>query len=147
MNNKNLLKKIFALSIVSFFIFNCGTKAEITWNTKVYAEPNINSKVVGELKKGDIVTPSDYLNHERLQKEFIKVKNSKIEGYVSPKFVVINQLPENSVFTWGYKKDYKHFYDPNDKKHYPQGYEWPNLKAISKEKISLDELLKGEKLD
>ncbi|MCC6275109.1 MAG: SH3 domain-containing protein [Leptospiraceae bacterium] len=147
MNAIDFKKAFSIIFIISVLILNCGQKAEITWDAKVYAEPNINSKVVGELKKGEVVEPCQYLNHERLQKEFIKVKNSKIEGYVSPKFVVIGQDPEKSVFKWGYRKDYQNFYDPNDKAHYPQGYEWPPLKSLSKEKIPLDVLLKDEKLD
>lgn len=145
--NKLIFLKVLIFIILFPLILNCGKKSEITWDTKVYSEPSLNSKIVGELKKGDVVEPSEYLNHARLQKDFIRIKTDKLEGFVSPKSVVIGQDPANSVFKWGYRKDYENFYNPIDKKHYPQGNEWPDLKSLSKEKISLEVLVKDEKLE
>ena len=68
-------------------------------------------------------------------------------GYISPSIAVVGQDPKNSVYKWGYKKDYKYFYDPNDKKHFDKGYEFKHLANLPKDRIPLDELLKDAKLE
>jgi len=138
------------LILMTGIALSCSSKSEVTHeDATVYAEPDLNSKVIDKLKKGTVVEISGNRNHSWYLKEFIKIRSGKTEGYISPKLIVVNQDPENSVFTWGKRKDYENFYAPADKKHYKDGYEFPDRKALSKEKIPLDELLisTGTKLE
>lgn len=142
----NLLKKLAPIALV-WFVLNCAAKAEITWDTEVYSDPELKNKI-GEIKKGTAVTAYDYRNHNTswYPRKYVKIKGPNGEGYVSSKKLVTKQDPENSVFKWGYRKDYKYFYAPNDKR-YPKGYEFSSLSALPKDKIPLEELLKDTQLD
>jgi hypothetical protein len=40
-------------------------------------------------------------------------------------------------------EDYKYFYDPNDKEHFPKGFEHPAVKNLSKERIPFDKIIEN----
>jgi hypothetical protein len=144
------MKKIF-LFIILALILNCSRNAAITSDTVIYSEKEMKTKI-GDLKKDTIVTALEYRNHSWGVRESIKIKYGSLVGYISPKSAVINQDPESSVYKWGYRPDYKEFYNQKDKKRYKMGYEFvppygPNLKDLPKTKISLEELLSDTKLE
>ena len=134
------MKKILYLIFVLAFI-SCGKKAEITWDTTLYSDADLTQKVT-DLKKGTVVAASGYRNHGWVSKKSISISVDGKEGFVSPKHVVIGQNPAKSVFTWGYSDKYKKFFDPKDKKHYKEGYEFPDLAKLPKDKLPLDALVK-----
>ena len=134
------MKKLAYLIFVLAFL-NCGKKAEITWDTTLYSDAELTQKVA-DLKKGTIVAASGYRNHGWVAKKSISISVDGKEGFVSPKHVVIGQNPAKSVFTWGYSEKYKKFFDPKDKKHYKEGYEFPDLAKLPKDKLPLDALVK-----
>ncbi|MCE9500987.1 MAG: SH3 domain-containing protein [Leptospira sp.] len=144
-----IVKKATLLFATLLIVINCSGKSEVTHEANVYSTPDLNSKVLETLKKGTVVEISGNKNHSWYLKEFIKIRTAKNEGYISPKFVVVKQDPEKSVFTWGKRKDYENFYPAKDKKHYKDGYEYSDRKDLSKEEIPLDELLTstGTKLE
>jgi len=161
------MKKI-GLLLFIFIIINCSDKAHITWDTELYpnefrVEQNFSmvdendgmkekDKIqiipaqtpIATLKKGDIVTALDYRWHGWSVRNSIKVQtgDGKI-GWISARSAVIGQDPKNSVYTWGSRPDYKYFYDPNDKEHFPKGFEHPALKNLSKERIPFDKISEG----
>lgn len=132
---KNL---ILLLCLVSIY---CGKNSEVTWNTELYSDADLTTKIM-DVKKGTVGTASEYRNHKWNQKKSIKIMIDGKEGYISPKYVVIGQDPEKSVFKWGYNTKYKKFYEATDKKHYKEGYVYPSLDTLPKDKIPLDDLLK-----
>jgi hypothetical protein len=144
--------KLFLTIIFLVTFIQCSQSAHITYDGAVFSDPELKNKI-SEVQKGSIVLALDYRNHAWGTRESIKVKIDSITGYISPKIAVIGQDPEKSVYKWGHKPDYKYFYDPNDKKHYKKGYEFsgeagsPNLKALPKTKIPLEELLQGSNLE
>jgi len=126
---------------------NCSDSAHVTWDTEIYDKEfsiqDENKTSIGTLKKGDIVTALDYRWHGWSVRDSIKIqtKDGKV-GWISPRAAVIGQDPEKSVYTWGHRKDYKYFYDPNDKEHFPKGFEHPAVKNLSKEKIPFEKIAK-----
>lgn len=132
-------KTLYLICVLAFL--NCGKKAEITWDTTLYSDADLTQKVT-DLKKGTVVAASGYRNHQWVAKKSIAVLVDGKEGFVSPKHVVIGQNPAKSVFTWGYSEKYKNFFDPKDKKHYKDGYEFPDLAKLPKDKLPLDSLVK-----
>ncbi len=140
------MKKIIGLLFISLAIFNCSKRAEVTWDTSLYAEPELKTEIL-KIKKGSVVDALEFRNHEWNVKESIKVKFEGKTGYIPSSKAVVGQNPEKSVFKWGYRKDYKKFYDPNDKKHYKSGYTFGNLDKLPKEKIPLEELLKDTQVE
>jgi hypothetical protein len=133
------MKKLIFLIFV--LIINCGKKSEITWDTSLYSDAELTQKIM-DIKKGTVGIASEYRNHQWNQKKSIKMVVDGKEGYISPKYVVIGQDPEKSVYKWGYSPKYKKFYESTDKKHYKEGYVYKPLESLSKEKIPLEELLK-----
>jgi len=139
-------------------LVSCSKTAEVTWHklcdskTKLatqdftvplYAEPDSKSQVVETVKVGTVVRVFEHKNHNVwAPKNFIRVQTATNEGYMSPKCFVVNQNPAESV--WRYSKglvqDYKYFYDPSDKTHYPKGYTYKELDALSKERLPLSQL-------
>ncbi|MDX1956974.1 MAG: hypothetical protein SFU98_00280 [Leptospiraceae bacterium] len=144
--------KFFLTLILAIGLIQCSKKAAITYDGDVFSDPELKNKI-SEVKKGTIVLALDYRNHAWGTRDSIKVKIDSITGYISPKIAVIDQDPEKSVYKWGHRPDYKYFYDPNDKKHYKNGYEFSgaagtaNLKDLPKTKVPLDELLQGANLE
>ncbi|MCB1140792.1 MAG: hypothetical protein H7A24_07440 [Leptospiraceae bacterium] len=140
---KNTLALVF-LSLI--FLVQCSKKAEITHDGGLFSDPELTTKVM-DLKKGTIVDALEYRHHGWSVRHSIKIKAEGKVGYISPSIAVVGQDPKNSVYKWGYKKDYKYFYDPNDKKHFDKGYEFKHLANLPKDRIPLDELLKDAKLE
>ncbi|NBU96669.1 MAG: hypothetical protein EBS19_00425 [Spirochaetia bacterium] len=131
---------IIILSIL--FLTNCSKKAHITWDTKLFSDEKLEQEI-GEIKKGTIVDALDYRHHGWSVRGSIKIQHEGKVGYISPRAAVIDQDPNNSVYTWGHRKDYKYFYDPNDKEHFPKGFEHPAVKNLSKEKIPLEKIMEN----
>lgn len=120
-------------------------QAQLEEKVPLYSEPSVESKVLELVPVRTVVKVIDYRNHNVWKpKNFVKVQTAENTGYMSPKCFVANQDPQNSV--WRYSrnevKDYKYFYDPNDKEHYPKGYEYAPLSKLPKDKIPLADLLK-----
>ncbi|HMV42802.1 MAG TPA: hypothetical protein PK079_07600 [Leptospiraceae bacterium] len=134
------MKKLTYILIVLAFI-SCGKKAEVTWDSALYSDPELTQKIT-DVKKGTVGIATGYRNHKWVAKQSIHMNIDGKEGYISPKHVVIGQNPAKSVFVWGYSEKYKKFFDPKDKKHYKDGYEFPDLAKLPKEKLPLDELVK-----
>jgi hypothetical protein len=129
------------------FLIHCGSKAEVTWDSAVYKDPELKEKIK-DIKKGTLVDALDFKNHAWGVRDSIRIKTDDgTVGFITPSHVVVGQDPAKSVFKWGYRKEYKKFYDPKNKKHYKEGYEYPDYASLPKEKVSLDELLKDTKLD
>jgi hypothetical protein len=133
---KKTLYMICVLALIS-----CGKKAEITWDTALYSDAELTQKIA-DVKKGTVGIASGYRNHKWVPKNSIAINIDGKDGFVSPKYVVIGQNPAKSVFTWGYSEKYKKFFDPKDKKHYKDGYEFPDLAKLPKDKLPLDALVK-----
>lgn len=134
------MKKIIYILIVLTFVA-CGKKAEVTWDSAIYSDPELKQKIA-DVKKGTVGVATGYRNHKWVAKESIHISIDGKDGFISPKDVVIGQNPAKSVFVWGYSDKYKKFFDPKDKKHYKDGYEFPDLAKLPKEKLPLDELVK-----
>jgi hypothetical protein len=154
-------KSLILILAVAFSFVNCSKSAEVTWSklcdsktnkasldftVPLYSEENVNSKVTEFVPVGTVVKIFNARNHNVwAPKYFIRVQTANNEGYMNPGCLVANQDPENSVWRYskGLVKEYDYFYNPNDKEHYPRGYEYGNLKDLPKEKIPLAELTKG----
>ncbi len=134
------MKKIIIITFILAFV-SCGKKAEVTWDSALYSDAELKNKIV-DVKKGTVGVASGYRNHKWVAKESIHISIDGKEGYISPKHVVIGQSPAKSVFVWGYSDKYKKFFDPKDKKHYKEGYEFPDLAKLPKDKLPLDTLVK-----
>ena len=136
------MKLILTLLLSSLLIINCSKKAHVTWDTELYSDPELKTSL-GSLKKDTIIEALDYRHHGWSVRDSIQVQvNGKI-GYIKPGTAVIDQDPTMSVYTWGHRKDYKYFYDPNDKEHFPKGFEHPAVKNLSKEKIPFDKIIEN----
>ncbi|TGN11952.1 Lsa16 family lipoprotein adhesin [Leptospira ilyithenensis] len=156
------MKKTILISILGLAAFvNCSHNAQVAWHklcdaktnkatldftVPLYAEADDKSNVVEFVPVGTVVKVFENRNHNVwAPRYFIRVQTAKNDGYMSPKCFIVNQDPEQSV--WRYSKnlvkDYKFFYDPSDKEHYPKGYEYGTLKDLPKDKIPLAELTKG----
>ncbi len=133
------IRIIFVLTIL--LLVNCSSKAHITWDTELYADPELKTSL-GPLKKDTIVEALDYRHHGWSVRDSIQVQVDGKIGYIKPGTAVIGQDPTMSVYTWGHRKDYKYFYDPNDKEHFPKGFEHPAVKNLSKERIPFDTISK-----
>jgi hypothetical protein len=134
--------KILITFVLSTLLFvNCSSKAHITWDTELYADPELKTSL-GPLKKDTIVEALDYRHHGWSVRDSIQVQVDGKIGYIKPGTAVIGQDPTMSVYTWGHRKDYKYFYDPNDKEHFPKGFEHPAVKNLSKEKIPFETISK-----
>jgi hypothetical protein len=127
-------------------LVNCSKKAEVTHNGELFSDPELKTKVM-DIPKGSIIEALDYRHHGWSVRDSIKVKFDGKVGYISPRIAVLDQDPKNSVYKWGYRADYKYFYDPSDKKHFDKGFEYPHLKDLPKEKIPLSEILKDTNFD
>lgn len=136
------MKLILTLLLSSLLIINCSKKAHITWDTELYADPELKTSL-GPLKKDTIVEALDYRHHGWSVRDSIQVQVDGKIGYIKPGTAVIGQDPTMSVYTWGHRKDYKYFYDPNDKEHFPKGFEHPAVKNLSKEKIPFDKIIEN----
>ena len=124
---------------------NCSLDSNSTldFTVPIYSEPDSSSEIVERLYPRSQVQVFNHRTHNIFKlKDFIEVKTEKSEGWISTDCVIVGQSPDNSVFYTAYKEDYKYFYDPNDKNHYPNGYEREENKGLSKESIPLSELLK-----
>ena len=130
------MKRIYLLLLI-FCLVACGKKSEVTWDTALYSDPDLTNKLI-DVKKGTVGIAAEYKNHAWNTKHSIKMIIDGKEGYISPKYVVIGQDPEKSVYKSGYKTNYKYFYDPKDKKHYRDGYVYPSLDKLPKDKINID---------
>lgn len=120
---------------------NCPTLEKgLSPSVGILSDENQNPTIVGNLPVGTVVRVYDYRNHAIHPRPLVRIKTEKTEGWVSPACLVVNQNPELSVFKWGYRKDYKYFYEPEDLDHYPKGYEYEEYKHLPKEKIPLAEL-------
>jgi hypothetical protein len=136
------MKLIITILLSSLLIINCSKKAHVTWDTELYSDPELKTSL-GPLKKDTIIEALDYRHHGWSVRDSIQVQvNGKI-GYIKPGTAVIDQDPSMSVYTWGHRKDYKYFYDPNDKEHFPKGFEHPAVKNLSKEKIPFDKIIEN----
>jgi hypothetical protein len=136
------MKLILTLILSSLLVINCSKKAHVTWDTELYSDPELKTSL-GSLKKDTIIEALDYRHHGWSVRDSIQVQvNGKI-GYIRPGTAVIDQDPTMSVYTWGHRKDYKYFYDPNDKEHFPKGFEHPAVKNLSKEKIPFDKIVEN----
>lgn len=123
------MKLILTLILSSLIVINCSKKAHVTWDTELYSDPELKTSL-GSLKKDTIIEALDYRHHGWSVRDSIQVQvNGKI-GYIKPGTAVIDQDPTMSVYTWGHRKDYKYFYDPNDKEHFPKGFEHPAVKNL-----------------
>jgi|JI8StandDraft_1071087.scaffolds.fasta_scaffold03536_5 hypothetical protein len=139
------MKKIILVTFILAFI-SCGKKAEVTWDSALYSDAELTKKIA-DVKKGTVGTASGYRNHKWVAKESIHISIDGKEGYISPKYVVVGQNPAKSVYVWGYSDKYKHFFDPKDKAHYKEGYDFPDLAKLPKEKHSLDSLVKDSVIE
>ncbi|EPG64450.1 Lsa16 family lipoprotein adhesin [Leptospira wolffii] len=160
---KKVILNITILGIMALFAGACSNTAQIVGNINcptlekdkvdpkvaILADEQPNSVVREYLPVGTVVKVYDYRNHYYIAKNLVRIKTDKNEGWVNPVCLVVNQDPANSVFKWGYRKDYKHFYDPEDRDHYNEktppsasadGYEFDMYKNLSKDRISLEEL-------
>lgn len=140
------MKKIIVLVLGLTFLANCSKKAEITHDTAMFSEPELKTEVL-QLKKGTLVDAMEYRNHKWNVRDSIKIKYEGKVGFISPSKAVVGQDPARSVFTWGYRKDYKPFYDPNDKTRYKNGAVGSFVEKLPKEKIPLQDLLKDTELE
>lgn len=139
-------KSILSIFLIAFLV-SCSKKSEVT-GTKagLFSDIELKNKIE-DVKQGTIIDAVDYKNHNWNRKTAIKVRVNGKEGYMDPGQVVVGQDPENSVFKWGYRSDYKRFYDTKDKSHYKYGTDFPQLTTLPKDKIPLDELLKNSNLE
>jgi hypothetical protein len=136
------MKLFLTLILSSLIVINCSKKAHVTWDTELYSDPELKTSL-GSLKKDTIIEALDYRHHGWSVRDSIQVQvNGKI-GYIRPGTAVIDQDPTMSVYTWGHRKDYKYFYDPNDKEHFPKGFEHPAVKNLSKERIPFDKIIEN----
>jgi len=156
------MKKSFVFAIITTFGFvGCSKNAEVTWHklcdgkankatldftVPLYSEEDSKSNIVEFVAVGTVVKVFENRNHNVwAPRNFLRVQTAKAEGFMSPKCLVVNQNPEDSV--WRYSKnlvkEYSYFYDPTDKTHYPKGYEYGSLKSLPKDKIPLADLTKG----
>lgn len=132
-----------------FVFIGCAREAEVTYDTPLYSDSDLKNKTEIMIDKGTAVTAYNYRNHNTSWKpsKSIKIRTEKGDtGYISSRKLVIGQDPSKSVYKWGYRKDYKKFYSPKDKR-YKKGYEYSSLSSLPKKKIPLDKLLKDTKLD
>ncbi len=154
-------KTLVLILIASFGMIGCSKKAEVTWHklcdaktnkastdffVPLYEAADTKSPVAEFVPVGTVVMVFENRNHNVwAPRDFIRVQTDKKEGYMSPKCLVVNQNPENSV--WRYSKnlvkEYSYFYSPDDKEHYPKGYEYNSLKGLPKDKIPIGDLTKG----
>lgn len=153
------LVNILFFILISTFAIQCAANAEITYHklcdektrsamleeaVPLYEEPRTDSRIIEMVPVRTVVKIIDHRNHNNWRtKEFVKVQTANNSGYMNPKCYVANQNPEDSVWRYsrGEVKDYKYFYDPNDKSRYEKGYEYPALSKLPKEKIPLKDLL------
>ncbi|MCZ8158012.1 MAG: SH3 domain-containing protein [Leptospira sp.] len=156
------MKKSLTLTIIATLGFiGCSRNAEVTWHklcdaktnqatldfsVPLYPEPSTKTTPSAFVPVGTVVKVFEHRNHNVWNpKDFIRVQTAQGEGYMSPKCLVVNQDPELSV--WRYSKnlvkEYVYFYNPEDKTHYPKGYEYGSLKSLPKDKIPLSDLTKG----
>ncbi len=139
------MKILITFVLSTLLLVNCSSKAHITWDTELYADPELKTSL-GPLKKDTIVEALDYRHHGWSVRDSIQVQVDGKIGYIKPGSAVIGQDPTMSVYTWGHRKDYKYFYDPNDKEHFPKGFEHPAVKNLSKERIPFETISKDVSL-
>lgn len=150
---KNRIINLAILGTLTLASGACSNSAQIVGNVNcptlekgleptvgILSDEKENPVIVSKLPIGTVVRVYDYRNHSIHPKPSVRIKTDKTEGWVSPTCLVVNQNPENSVFAWGYRKDYKYFYEPADLDHYSKGYEFEVYKNLPKEKIPLAEL-------
>jgi hypothetical protein len=151
--------KLLSFISLSFIFIHCAANAEITFNKlcdvstskasleeiiPLYAEPSTESKILEWVPVKTVVKVIENRNHNVwAPKYFVKVQTANFAGYMNPKCFIANQDPEDSV--WRYSrnevKDYKYWFDPEDKTHYEKGYEYKSLAKLPKERIPLKTLL------
>ncbi|MCB1158619.1 MAG: hypothetical protein H7A25_11860 [Leptospiraceae bacterium] len=144
---KNMIK-ILSIILIGLFAYNCSSKAEVTFDTALYSDKEMKNKIA-DVKKGTVVTAINYRNHNTswAPRPYVQVKLNSQVGYISSRKLVIGQDPAKSVFTWGWRGDYKPFYDPKDSRYNGKGKEFSNLAKLPKDKIPLEKLLEGTQLD
>ena len=128
------------LTLLVLFAVSCAKKAEVTWDTPLYDDAKKKTDTI--IPKGTVVTAYNYRNHDTSwsARKLIHIRTEKgTTGYIDARKLVIGQDPSKSVFKWGYRKDYKPFYSPKDKKRYKKGYRYSDE---PQKKIPLDKLLK-----
>ncbi len=137
---------------------NCPSleKGKLDPRVAVLSDDQANPVPVEFLSIGTVVKVYDYRNHYYVSKGLVRIKTEKNEGWVSPTCLVVGQNPDNSVFKWGYRKDYKPFYDSEDRDHYnskdpddaepgaktnsANGHEFDIYKNLPKERVPLADL-------
>ena len=97
-------KTLYIIFILTFIA--CGKKAEVTWDSALYSDPELTQKIA-DVKKGTVGVASEYRNHKWVAKQSIAISIDGKDGYISPKYVVVGQNPAKSVFVWGYSDKYK----------------------------------------
>lgn len=150
---------MFTLATMSFLTTACSKQAEITWHklcdaatnqasldqlVPLYKEATTTSTVLEQVPVGTVVKVIGNVNHNVWSpKYFVKVQTARNEGFMNPKCFVVDQDPTKSVYRYweGKVTDYKYFYDPSDKKHYPKGYTYSDLATLPKEKADLKTLI------
>ncbi|WCL48453.1 Lsa16 family lipoprotein adhesin [Leptospira sp. GIMC2001] len=153
------LKKLTICAAISFSMIGCAANAEVTYHklcdpstekaqldevVPLYSEASIESKVLEQVSVRTVVKVIDHRNHNVWSpKDFVKVQTESNTGFMNPKCFVANQDPEKSIWRYSRRevKDYKYFYDPEDKTHYDKSYEYPALAKLPKERIPLKDLL------
>ncbi|XDD49377.1 hypothetical protein AB3N59_13300 [Leptospira sp. WS92.C1] len=122
---------------------NCDpslVNASLDPSVPVFTDADYTSAIKERIAPGTVVRVYDYRNHTPNPKPFVRVKTEKTEGWINPRCLVVGQDPDKSVFSWGHRKDYVYFYNPEDHEHYPNGYEYPEYASLPKEKVPLAEL-------
>lgn len=143
-----MLKKLIIFAL-TFAVIGCARKSEVTYDTPLYSDAELKTKTDIVVKKGTAVTAFNFRNHNTSwgPAKSIEIKTEKgNKGYIDARKLVIGQDPANSVFTWGYRKDYKRFYSAKDKR-YKKGLEYSTLSSLPKKKFKLETLLKDTQLD
>ncbi|TGL65789.1 Lsa16 family lipoprotein adhesin [Leptospira sarikeiensis] len=137
---------------------NCPTleKGKLDPKVGVLSDDQSNSVIVESLPVGAVVKVYDYRNHYYIAKKLVRIKTEKNEGWVDPVCLVVAQNPDNSVFKWAYRSDYKPFLDredrdrynhkndpnagPNTKGNSADGYEYDVYRNLPKDKVPLADL-------
>ncbi|EMK00914.1 hypothetical protein AB3N61_12405 [Leptospira sp. WS58.C1] len=167
---KKLALNITILGIAALFLGACSNTAQIVGNINcptlekdkldpkvgILSDEQPGSVQIELLPVGTVVKVYDYRNHYYIAKKLVRIKTEKNEGWVDPVCLVVSQNPEDSVFTWGYRSDYKPFLDREDRDRYnykndpnagpdakgksADGFEYDIYRNLPKDKVPLADL-------
>ncbi|PKA14804.1 MULTISPECIES: Lsa16 family lipoprotein adhesin [Leptospira] len=167
---KKLALNITILGIAALALGACSNTAQIVGNINcptlekgkldpkvgILSDDQSNPVPVEFLPVGTVVKVYDYRNHYYIAKKLVRIKTEKNEGWVDPVCLVVAQNPDDSVFKWGYRSDYKPFLDREDRDRYnhkndpnagpdskgrsADGFEYDIYRNLPKDKVPLADL-------